>query len=143
MICPYCDSRVREVPDNRCCPNCGAPMGVVRSLEVTEPPLGVYKQPFETLEIQEKGLRFRKKFLWLETDRFVPYEEVDRLCFVPGGKELGFLCVRERNERERPLLHTAKKASVILLLLLLAAILTRGIRESMCFCKLCAKGIDK
>ncbi len=27
MICPYCDSLVRDVPDNRCCPNCGGPLG--------------------------------------------------------------------------------------------------------------------
>ena len=26
MNCPYCDSRVRQVPDNRCCPNCGGPL---------------------------------------------------------------------------------------------------------------------
>lgn len=110
MVCPYCDSLLEEEMNTSTCPCCGADLEVFLQRERPAPPLGVYKQPFETLEIQETGMRFYKKFLWIVTDRFIPYEEVDRICFVPGGKELGFLCVRERNAKNHPLLHTAKKS---------------------------------
>lgn len=111
MICPYCDSLVRDVPDNRCCPNCGGPLGEPEKPKYPEPPLGLYERVNGFLEIQERGVRFYKSNREQITDRYIPYEELYSVHFVPAKMYLGFLCVRERSDKTLPLVGTASKAT--------------------------------
>lgn len=111
MICPYCDSLVRDVPDNRCCPNCGGPLGEPEKPKYPEPPLGIYKQTFGFMETQAQGVRFYAKFLGNITDRYIPYEELCTVCIVPGGKELGYLSVRGKSNIDLPLASSVREAA--------------------------------
>lgn len=108
MICSYCDSRIGRMPDNRRCPNCGAPL---EAPQFPQPPLGHYKQPFRGLEIQKDCVRFYQKFMGLKKECTIAYEELAAVCFEPGTKgDLGFLCVRDWQNRDVPMPRTHKEA---------------------------------
>ena len=114
MKCPYCDSRVSPVPDNRVCPHCGGPLGEPKSpdLPLAEPkeycfptpPLGVYKGVSGHMEIKEKSVFFFKKLSsgkLLECE--VPYEELASVFMDPPSVFFaGFLCVRSWQDRHIP-----------------------------------------
>lgn len=114
MNCPYCDSRISNLPDNQVCPHCGAPLGEMNApkrLSFPEPPLGTYRQTFGFMEVQAHGLRFYQKFLWDTLDRFVPYSELTAVCFVPGGKKLGFLSVRDTQNENLQMPSVSREAA--------------------------------
>ena len=117
MICPYCDSLVRDVPDNRCCPNCGGPLGEPEKPKYPEPPLGIYKQSYGFMEIQEQGVRFYESYRERVIDRYIPYGEVYSVHFVPARRILGLLpilgllSIREKNDKKLPLAGTVLKAA--------------------------------
>ena len=107
MICPYCDSRIGVLPDNRSCPHCGAPLGVVkhRKPQFPEPPLGIYKGVSGYIEIGTCSVSFSKKFPF--NDRIscvVPYEDILDVALEPPTVFFaGFLCVRRWQDRQIPL----------------------------------------
>ena len=48
MICPYCDSLIRNLPDNRTCPQCGAPLGsYIREKQLSAPVVNVQNEQKE------------------------------------------------------------------------------------------------
>ena len=104
MICPYCDSRVREVPDNRCCPNCGGPLGQQPKPKFPKPPLGVYRGVRGHLEIRENEVVFSKNFLGMgKTIAVIQYEDIKEIyCKAPTWLLAGFLCVRDWENRKKP-----------------------------------------
>jgi hypothetical protein len=111
MICPYCDSLFQKLPEGGICPNCNAPLAEAVKLKLPKPPIGVYKQSFGFMELQEQGVRFYKKFLGYKADRYVPYEELYAVRYVPAGKELGYLSVRENNDKALPMAQSVQEAS--------------------------------
>ena len=115
MICPYCDSRIGVLPDNRSCPLCGAPLGAAaqKKPQFPEPPLGKYKQTFGYMEIQERGVKFYEKFLLSDkVNRIVPYDEIIEVAYRPAvaNSQMGFLCVRGWQDRYLPIAKTYSEA---------------------------------
>lgn len=103
MKCEYCGSWLREVPDNRCCPNCGGPLGSCGSDEPAEqcgfpePPLGVYSGVNGWLEIGKNSVRIRKEKIAFTkcTDYEVSYNELTGVVYQPAeGEDNGYLCLR-------------------------------------------------
>ena len=114
MICPYCDSRVDVLPDNRSCPHCGAPLGAAaqNKLQFPEPPLGVYKQTFGYMELQEHGVKFYEN-TWLadKINRIIPYDEIIEVAFeMAQNSKSGFLSVRGRQDKYLPIATTVWEA---------------------------------
>lgn len=115
MICSYCESKIRVVPADLRCPNCGAPLegAVHQKLQFPEPPLGKYKQPFKCMEVQSEGVCFSVNLLGRKSDRTIAYEQIAAVKFVPATKnELGFLSVRAWQDRDIPLPRTHNEASL-------------------------------
>ena len=104
MKCPYCDSRVSPVPDNRVCPHCGGTLGDRRKPKFPDPPLGVYKGVSGYMEIREESVFFFKKFAFGETLQCeIPYEELIGVFMdSPSIFFAGFLCVRSWEKRHVP-----------------------------------------
>ena len=112
MICPYCDSQLRQLTGNGTCPNCGAPLGhafIRQEQEKTEkrfpdPPLGVYHNPRgDHMELTENAVVFRQKIGpngSLVPVEVIPYSEVSRVTIAPGGSVIaGYLSVRGRKDK--------------------------------------------
>ena len=107
MKCPYCDSRVSPVPDNRVCPHCGGTLGGVerkKKFPFPKPPLGVNKGIWGCMQIEDQGIRFIKKPLFCEkTDSFILYEDILRVQFIPDTFwTMGLLSIRSKQDRELP-----------------------------------------
>ena len=111
MICPYCDSLFQKLPEGGICPNCNAPLAEAVKPKLPKPPIGVYKQGFGFMELQEQGVRFYESYRGDIIDRYIPYEEIYAVHFVPARKLLGFLSVREKSEKTLPLAGSVLKAS--------------------------------
>ena len=94
MICSYCDSLFQKLPEGGICPNCNAPLAEAVKPKLPKPPIGVYKQGFGFMELQEQGVRFYESYRGDIIDRYIPYEEIYAVNFVPARKLLGFLSVR-------------------------------------------------
>ncbi len=122
MICPYCDSRVKDLPDNHACPHCGAPLGKYCDTEQKkedslwqqslEPLIGIYKHGMGYMEIMQHSVTFRLKF-WCRDEivTTIPYDEIAAVYIKPsGGIEPGFLSVRDRENLDVPLVKTAFQA---------------------------------
>lgn len=104
MICPYCDSRVRQVPDNRCCPNCGGGLPEPVKPQFPKPPLGVYRGVRGHLEIRENEVLFIKNFFSTgKTIAVIQYSDIQEIyCKSPTWALAGFLCVRDWENRRKP-----------------------------------------
>lgn len=124
MICPYCDSRVKDLPDNHVCPHCGAPLGKncdteqredeYRLRKETEESLiGRYNQTMGYMEIGESSVEFRKEqFVGEDTVAVIPYSEIAAVYMKPSGRiDGGFLCVRDRQNQHIPSPKTTWKAA--------------------------------
>ena len=114
MICPYCDSRIGALPDNRSCPHCGAPLGadIEKSIQMLKPPLGKYKQTFGYMELQKRGVKFyENSWISQEINRIIPYDEIWEVAFQLAQKSRsGFLSVRGQQDRYLPIAKTVWKA---------------------------------
>ena len=143
MKCPYCDSRVSPVPDNRVCPHCGGPLGGVKELQFPEPPLGKYKQTFGFMEIQECGLRFYEKFLLSKKDRFVPYSDLLDVYYAPCETNLGILCIRDKRSKYLPVPNTPMEASADMTSVIFTSRENERYRIAYEFLKQCAEIANK
>ncbi len=133
MICPYCDSLIRELPDNRTCPQCGAPLAAsfteeqknqnyahtAKEKESTldicfpEPPVGVYKDVAGYLELTEDSVVFLRRQFIRGHKRVIPYSDIYAVTYQPGVTlNCGFLCVREWKDRNIPLPSVTAEAAV-------------------------------
>ena len=131
MICPYCDSLIRELPNNRTCPQCGAPLAAswaeeqknqnhahtAKEKESTpkicfpEPPVGVYKDGASYLELTEDSVVFFRKYFIKGHKRIIPYSDIYAVAYEPGATfSCGFLCVREWKDRNIPLVKSSTDA---------------------------------
>ena len=114
MICPYCDSLIRDMPDNNVCPQCGAPLGIYRdtgngsrakghALKFPDPPIGVYKDVAGYLEIGKDSVTFSRRPWFKEHKRTIPFSEIFAVAYEAGKPfNSGFLCVREWQDRKLP-----------------------------------------
>jgi len=114
VICPYCDSLIRELPDNRTCPQCGAPLGSCiegmrkpkKKLVFPEAPVGVYKDAAGYLKIEKDSITFYRN-QWPAVSAKMRTIPLDEIVAVSFGKArpfcAGFLCVREWQDRHFPL----------------------------------------
>ena len=116
MICPYCDSRVNVLPDNRSCPHCGAPLGAtIREGRVVPkfpvPPVGKYLYGDGYLEIGYDSVTIYKKQIFRKTIRTIPFDQISGVSFGDGQNDVaGFLCVRHRHAAHLPLVARAPDA---------------------------------
>ena len=131
MICPYCDSLIRELPNNRICPQCGAPLAAsfveeqknqncahtAKENESTpkicfpEPPVGVYKDAAGYLELTEDSMVFLRRHFIKEHKRIIPYSDIYAVTYESGATlNCGFLCVREWKDRNIPLVKSSTDA---------------------------------
>ena len=107
MFCPYCDSLIRELPDNYTCPRCGGILLDVQKpadFNLLAPPIGVYKQTFGYMEIDKTSVRFYYKF-WVGdvVDRRIPFSHIVNVIYQPGrGFKSGFLSVRSKENQNEP-----------------------------------------
>ncbi len=120
MICPYCDSLLKEIPESGTCPNCGGTLKdrfrtkVQRSKwNYPDAPKGVYKDAAGYLEIEENGITFYRN-QWpfaAKTVRTIPYSEIVAVSYKEGDfYGAGYLCVREWQDRHSELVSNASKA---------------------------------
>lgn len=122
MICPYCESLIRKMPDSGTCPNCGAPLGAYRSsyraegqaaLSFPEPPVGIYKDVAGYLEVSKDSVTFYRNQwpLAAKTRRTIPLREIFAVSFEQGASfRSGFLCVRQWQDRHLPLAASGAEA---------------------------------
>ena len=106
MICPYCDSRIGVLPDNRSCPHCGAPLSAEKQNKpiFPEPPIGVYKDAAGYLEIGKDTVTFFRKPFFRGYKRTIPFEEIYAVSYNPGADFCaGYLCVRQWQDRHLPM----------------------------------------
>ena len=123
MICPYCDSLIRDLSDNRVCPYCGAALGMYckpevsnqkndqqelspRKIEVSfpDPPIGTYKDAAGYLEIGKNSVTFYRKQFFKGSKRTIQFQDIYAVSYKPGVTlNSGFLCVREWKDRNIPL----------------------------------------
>lgn len=118
MKCEYCDSIIRDVPDNGVCPNCGGMLATeenqqnkppevkmekkVRSLPA--PPVGRYKDAAGYLEIGEDSITFCRQHFIKAHKRTISYDDIYDVAYGPGViLNSGFLCVREWKDRNIPM----------------------------------------
>ena len=110
MFCPYCDSLIRELPDSGTCPRCGGALSDAQKTKITtdvdslEPPVGVYKQTFGYMEIDNTSVRFYEKF-WVSevVDRRILFSDITKVLYHPGrGFKSGFLSVRSKENQNEP-----------------------------------------
>lgn len=112
MKCPYCDSRVSPVPDNRICPYCGGSLGEPEELRFPTPPLWDYKQPIKYVEVEKDRISFRFHFLGVKDHYTILYEDIAAVRFEPATKaSLGFLSVRDWRNRHVPFPNVHQDAS--------------------------------
>jgi len=105
MICPYCDSLLKTVPENGCCPNCNAPLGASFREEENAfpaPSLGVYEGiSGDSLEIKEKSVIIRKEKT--ESGYELRYEELKSVLFKPAeNAHGGYLSIRSSINEQMP-----------------------------------------
>lgn len=113
MICPYCDSRIGVLPDNRSCPHCGAPLATVIQEQKPQrqfpvPPVGKYLYGDGYLEIGYDSVTIYKKQIFRKTKRTIPFSQIAGVSFGDGQNDAsGFLCVRHRQAAHLPLVTRA------------------------------------
>ena len=131
MQCPYCDSIIRELPDNRTCPQCGAALAAyckaehideqnIRceaankpaiSISFPDPPVGKYKDAAGYLEVGEGSITFYRKHFARANARTIRFEDIFAVSYKPGVTlNSGFLCVREWKDRNIPLVQSSADA---------------------------------
>ena len=117
MICPYCDSLLKETPESGTCPNCGGALARKGELDrqsktFLDPPIGIYKEGLMYIEIGETSLRlFEEILLCKKKNRTIRYDEVYAVSFNVGvGVRLGYLTVRSKNNKSMPMPTTQMKA---------------------------------
>ena len=131
MVCPYCDSVIRDLPDNHICPHCGASLALyskieckgqqksqlqstsrrVRGITFPNPPVGRYKDAAGYLEVGEDGITFYRKQFIRESKRTIRFGDIYAVSYKPGVTlNSGFLCVREWKDRNIPLVHASSDA---------------------------------
>lgn len=115
MKCGYCDSVLRKIPEDGCCPNCGALISPVcrRNLDIRFPaaPVGRYKDAAGYLEITEDSVTFYRKHFIKGYARTIPFRELYDISFDEGKAwSAGYLCVREWQDRQNPTIQDAAEA---------------------------------
>ena len=114
MICPYCDSLIRNLPDNRTCPQCGAALGgcigekpvLKKDLVFPEPPVGVYKDVGGYIAVEKDSITFyRHRWPFTrKTYRTIPFHEIYAVSYIaPTTVMCGAVCVRQWQDRHIPL----------------------------------------
>ena len=105
MICPYCDSLLKEAPESGTCPNCGAPLSrevrqaqEKQKLIFPEPPLGIYENQLgHHIELTKEAIVFRTRSKLsgpLTQIKGVPYSKLVKVMIRPGGiLKAGYLSV--------------------------------------------------
>ncbi len=112
MKCKYCDSWFAELPEDKSCPNCGASLPTVQQIEAQmifpEPPVGAYKTYTKVghIEIDAKGITlYRNVMFERKTVNTIPFHRISGVSFCKAtGPIRGFLCVREWDRRNYPLI---------------------------------------
>lgn len=111
MICPYCDSLIRDLSDNRVCPFCGAPLSQdvkqaqeKQKLVFPTPPLGIYENQLgHHIEITKEAIVFRTRSELsgpLSRIRVVPYSKLVKVMIRPGGiLKAGYLSVLDEEDK--------------------------------------------
>ena len=118
MICPYCDSLLKETPESGTCPNCGgalASKGKLNKKKFPTPPVGLYENHVgHHIEIGEDMVTFRKRpglSGRLSIVEVVPYSELYAVSIVRPGRILsGFLSVRSKAKKYYPMPTKITKA---------------------------------
>lgn len=110
MFCPCCGGKYRVTQESQTCQNCGVKLPSYdallkqrrtnsKNVVFPEPPMGNYKGGSETLLIQKDGVAFLKK------NKIVPFYEIYDVSYYAGEmSQQGFLCIREWEERNIPLI---------------------------------------
>ena len=113
MICPYCDSLLKETPESGTCPNCGAPLSCEirqaqekQRLAFPEPPLGIYENQLKDhIEITKKAIIFRTRIKLsdpLTRIKVVPYSKLIKVTIRPGSVlKAGYLSVLGEDDKCR------------------------------------------
>lgn len=101
MKCQYCDSIIKNVPDNGICPNCGSAL----KTEPPKPPFPMIKAQGGFVELNIQGIRLCVKHPRKpRKDITILYEEIFDVSYVPANWwHNGFLCVREKKKQHIPL----------------------------------------
>ena len=115
MKCQYCDSIIKNVPDNGVCPNCGGAFGGAKrrnSIELVfpEPPVGVYKDAAGYLEIAQDSVTFYRNQWPAEQNirQTIAFRDIYAVSYVAARPFMaGSLCVRQWKDRNVSLVSGA------------------------------------
>lgn len=110
MKCEYCDSLIKNVPENGICPNCGGALGIEdrhsTELRFPDPPVGIYVDPAgDYIEISDTYIKtFKDIPLGKDVVTEIPFDTIYSVKFEPGAYfKMGFLCVRRLDDIEIPM----------------------------------------
>lgn len=120
MICPYCDSLIRTLPDSRTCPQCGAPLGSCieetrkpkQKLVFPDPPIGIYRCGDVYMQFGENSVRIRKEYPNpMKTDRVIPFHEIVAVKYTAGESfKPGMLSIRDKGNMYVPFPSSFKES---------------------------------
>ena len=110
MICPYCDSLLKEAPESGTCPNCGGALARKGELDrqsktFPDPPIGIYADGLNYIQIEETYVKlFTEMVLSEDWNHKIPYTDIDAVSYTPAvGICKGYLTIRDRENRLKPM----------------------------------------
>lgn len=114
MVCEYCGIEIAEIPEDRCCPGCGAPVTVRKGPRFPTPPIGIYKNMWGcSIEITEAALVISDEmFKGQPQKRTIPYTRLHKVFFERNRKRrAGWISVQAWEDRYDRIADTFWRAS--------------------------------